>query len=119
MVCYLENDDKENSNHMFSTDAVISLNSLCPAFESTDTASLDTERELYFTSKHQKKLMTIFTKYCSIMHKSMKNKCMPLLPCSIARNETLKVLSLVLFKVSISFHKRKENSIITVIGIII
>lgn len=84
MVCYLENDDKENSNHMFSTDAVISLNSLCPTLvESTDTASLDTERELYFTSKHQKKLMTIFTKYCRIIHTSMTNKCMPLLPCSI------------------------------------
>lgn len=84
MVCYLENDDKENSNPMFSPDAIISLNILCPALvESTDTASLDTERELYFTSKHQKKLMTIFTKHCRIIHTNMTNKCIPLLPCNI------------------------------------
>lgn len=78
MVCYLENDNKGNSNHMFSIDAVISLNILCPTLvESTGTASLDTERELYLTSKHQKKLMAIFTKHCSKIHTNMTNKCLP------------------------------------------
>lgn len=63
MVCYFKNDDKGNSNHMFSIDAIISLNILWPTLvESTGTTTIDTERELYLTSRHQKKLMATFTK---------------------------------------------------------